>query len=345
MPDTGTKIQMFPPGALRRIVVLGFGQLTVAIADYALRRNLAFEVFTGPRQRDVSFPSGGTVHDALARRGITARIVENLRSVADGPYATADDHTLLFSVGSPFIIRKDLIDLYRGRVINAHGAPLPRWRGAAGITWRMLAGDSSGRVCFHLVEPGIDDGDIVHREDYVFPDELRMPRDFERYAVERDMAAIEGFLDQILRGESLTREPQDPAAATYTPRLHTQSQAYIDWRWTAAEIETFVRAFSYPYAGARTFCSEEQVVIFDLQHYQTQDMAHPFFAGLIFRIHDNVVHVASTGGALAIPLTAIDSPAALCVGDRLWTPYDRLDVARQFRPVYTAAGLKSAPKA
>ncbi len=50
-----------------------------------------------------------------------------------GPYDGPADGAVILSLGSPFIIGQDLIDVYEGRVINSHGSLLPEWRGGGAL--------------------------------------------------------------------------------------------------------------------------------------------------------------------------------------------------------------------
>ena len=52
---------------------------------------------------------------------------------------------IALSFGARWIINKKLRDdLFRGLVLNAHGARLPNDRGGGGFSWRIMRGDRIG---------------------------------------------------------------------------------------------------------------------------------------------------------------------------------------------------------
>lgn len=329
-----------PPNGLRRVVVLGFSALSVHTARFCADNSIPMIAIGGARQTDVRDADGELVVDALQAAGVDVRIVEDIRTTDNGPYQLADDGTMLLSFSSPYIIRQDLLDLYDGRVVNTHGAPLPEWRGGGGFSWRIMAGDRRGNALFHLVAPGIDDGDIVLQRAYRFPETARYPRDYAKVAMHQNLALLDELLAGIRDGRAFERQVQDESRSTYFPRLSTVDQAWIDWAWPGDAIERFVLAFSYPYEGARTYLETEPVSILDAR-FVPGGQQHPFFNGIVFRVHDQVMSVCCTGGTLEVPLEHVRARRLPRIGDRLTTSREVLDAALARRIVYTPSGLKA----
>jgi methionyl-tRNA formyltransferase len=335
-------MQFLPAGSLSRIVLIGAGQLTPTAVQFAVANGIEVFVFTGPRQRELELLEGGLLGDELARLGVEMRVVEDLRACESGPFDLAGDGALAFSIGSPFIIRQDLIDLYGGRILNSHGAPLPEWRGGGGFSWRILAGERRGRTCFHLVTPAIDAGDIVFMRDYEFPAETRYPRDYMAYAVDDARRGLQEMLEGILAGCQFELSSQDEAASTYFPRLDTNSHGWIDWSWPGAMIERFVLAFSHPYSGARTTLQNREIRIFDCRFQTDPRHEHRFFDGLVFRCHEKRCFVACRDGTLSFDVSDVLTERPIRVGDRLFTPQQKLEAAMQTRATFTPSGLLEA---
>lgn len=324
----------------KRLVILGGSEQTVTVAGFALENDLDLHVFVGLRQRDVVISTGQTVGDALSEKGITVNFVDSLKSGSVNPYELCDKGAVLLSLGSPYIIPKKLIELYDGRVINSHGAPLPEWRGGGGFSWRILAGDKRGMTCFHLVSEGIDDGDIILQTEYQFPPEVRFPKDYQAFAEAHASHSLVVFLKQVLCGETFTLKSQDEAKATYFPRLHTDSHGFIDWSWDGEELERFILAFSHPYSGASTFMQEQQLRIFDARFSKTRQTPHPFMFGIVERIHKGAITVCCKGGSLEIDQKDLAGKEMPKLGDRLVTSRNCLEEALSFRAIYTPSGLK-----
>lgn len=71
---------------------------------------------------------------------------------------------VLFSVGCPVILRRDVIDLPTRATLNIHSALLPTYRGANPVFWARYHGEREIGVTIHLVDNGIDTGDVLMQE-------------------------------------------------------------------------------------------------------------------------------------------------------------------------------------
>jgi methionyl-tRNA formyltransferase len=279
----------FRPGKLKRIIVLGFGPQLIIISDFCEAHNLKLEIFTGERHRDIKLLSGEKLWDELLGRGRKVAFCDRLELVENGPYETADEETLVLSFGSPFIIKQPLIDLYHGRVINSHGAPLPEFRGGGGLTWRFLAGDTRGAVVFHRITPFIDNGPVIYRRDFDFPWPAQSVKDWVLADEREQKLGLNDFLSRLIAGEMLSETPQDESKVTYFPRLNTDAHGFIDFGWEGEMVARFIGAFSDPYSGASTFVGEERIRIFSAEFFipasqrATSSLERSVFSGRIPR--------------------------------------------------------------
>lgn len=145
------------------------------------------------------------------------------------------------------ILRQDVLDVPRIGPFNVHASLLPRHRGASPIQAAILAGDAVTGVSVQRIVLALDEGDVVHAiETPIGPEEtagelaVRLARLGGRAAVEA--------LDRIEEGTAQFR-PQDPALATYAPKLRKED-GRVDFSRPAAELHRFVRAMT-PWPGAR----------------------------------------------------------------------------------------------
>lgn len=331
-------IRFFEQNELRRMVVLGLAGLTVAAARFCRDNGLACHCVTSPRLADVRRADGSLIRDAMRSLGADVTIVEHLRP-GSAPYTLDPNGAVLVSLGSPFIIGQGLIGRFAGRVVNLHSAPLPKWRGGGGFSWRIMAGDRRGAATVHLVTPGIDDGPILAQETYRFPGFVRYPADYMAFSEERDADTLVRFLGGVLAGDAFPLRHQDGAAATYFPRLHTSTHGAIDWSWPAAAVERFVLAFSYPYDGARTRLGDRLAHIMDAAALAPPPLdVHPFMAGIVTTITTEFIDVCCGIGMVRVPREHLRTDAAIRPGDRFVTPPDALQRARAVRVTYTPTG-------
>ncbi|MGZ8361940.1 MAG: hypothetical protein ACXWUX_15585, partial [Allosphingosinicella sp.] len=174
-------------------------------------------------------------------------------------------------------------------------------------------------------------GPSVAAAPFHYPDNVVTPADFDAEDERRGAALLADFLPGALAGE-VARDAQDEARSTYWPRLSTDLHGWIDWSWTAAEIERFCRAFGPAYAGARTCVRGGLARVRSCTRGESDDF-HPFQAGLIYRIDGDSLFVAARGGGLRIELDV-----AARVGDRLFTPRALLERALATRVTYLPDG-------
>ncbi len=250
--------------------------------------------------------------------------------------------SMCLSIGAAWIIKRPFIDRFQGKVVNAHGSDLPKFRGGGGFSWRIMMDDSVGCSLLHLIDEGIDTGDIIIAEKYAIP-AGKTPLEISEIHIAEYLKTLKVFFEKIRKGDkddsySFPLIKQNEEESTYWPRLDTETHAYIDWSWKASDIEKFIRAFSDPYAGAKTFLNGKETRIKDCEiaDSEAEMKFHPFQAGIVYRIYEDNLYVATISGSLAIK----GIPGAR-LGDRFFTPNLCLEAAKTFKAVYTPSGLKN----
>jgi len=153
------------------------------------------------------------------------------------------------------ILPKAVLQLPRYGCLNIHASLLPRWRGAAPIPRAILAGDSETGITIMQMDEGLDTGDILLRR------ACPIAQNDTAQTLHDQLAGIGA--NSILEALRLLQEPglagmsptggnsqnrltgirQDNGAACYAAKL-LKSEAQIDWRQDAQQLERAVRAFN-----------------------------------------------------------------------------------------------------
>jgi methionyl-tRNA formyltransferase len=133
--------------------------------------------------------------------------------------------------------------------INLHASLLPRWRGAAPIQRAVLAGDATTGVSVMQMDSGLDTGAVhLARSTPIHANETAGDL-HDRLAALAAQALLEA-LPSLLGGTSVP-VPQRDELATAAPKI-AKSEALLDWREPAVQLERRVRAFNpWPVAEAR----------------------------------------------------------------------------------------------
>ena len=191
----------------------------------------------------------------------------------------------------------------------------------------------------HLVDPGIDTGDILIQQTYTIPDSVSSLVDAMEYASQQNLRLTYSFFKKIESQETFNLIPQSEEKGTYWPRLKTDDHGFIDWTWNAPDISSFICAFGSPFRGASTFIAEKRVRILHSEVIVTEQKFHPFQYGLVFRGNKEKVFVACKSGAVAICEILDDTGCQIdlskIIGRRLHTPIHYLEAALRKRVVFT----------
>ena len=137
--------------------------------------------------------------------------------------------------------------------LNLHASLLPKHRGAAPIQAAIVAGGSETGITVMYMDEGLDTGDILlTRSIPIAADETG--GSLHDHLAQISPRALQEAL-QLLANGSAPRVPQNPAEATYAPKLERE-HGLIDWRESADLIERKIRAFN-PWPGAYTLLRDE----------------------------------------------------------------------------------------
>lgn len=178
-----------------------------------------------------------------------------------------------------------------GFLINAHASLLPRQRGAAPVAHAILAGDAETGVSVMRVEREMDAGPVaLVRRTPIGADETagELTARLARLAAD----AIQEAVEQAAAGR-LRWTPQDPAAATFAPKLGPED-GRLDWSEPAAALARRVRALA-PRPGAWTEWQGERLRVLAAT---SCDAATERAAGVVRRGGDAPLAVATGAGWL-----------------------------------------------
>ncbi len=147
------------------------------------------------------------------------------------------------------ILPKAVLQLPRYGCLNIHASLLPRWRGAAPIQRAILAGDRETGITIMQMDEGLDTGDMLLRKACPI-EEHDTARILHDKLADLGASCILETL-HLLQQSRLTPIRQDEKAACYAAKL-LKSEAQIDWRQDACQLERAIRAYNpYPVSQAR----------------------------------------------------------------------------------------------
>ncbi|MBN1857938.1 methionyl-tRNA formyltransferase [Candidatus Bipolaricaulota bacterium] len=256
-------------------------------------------------ERFSEFGAYESLKDAADHLGITVHQPQDVndRAFIDTLQAARPD--LLICVSYHAIFRRAFLEAFPERLINAHLAPLPHYRGRAPINWAIINGEDHTAVTVHFIDAGIDTGPIlvqrrvpIHENDRAIDVLLRALPVFP--------AAVLDAVEQLAQGTS-NPVRQDPADGSYFPR-RTPEDGLVDWASERAlDIHRKIRALADPYPCAYAYWGHRKVVFLASRGPENRPRITPV-GGLVFaKGRDGEIHVSTSDGYLAIRRVRIGS--------------------------------------
>jgi methionyl-tRNA formyltransferase len=146
------------------------------------------------------------------------------------------------------ILRSTLLAIPPLGCINVHASLLPKYRGAAPVSWALIRGEQVTGVTIMLLDETLDTGPILLQSKVAIDPSDDAGTLQERLAARGAEALLEA-LDGMQSG-ALQPMPQDHARATYAPKLRKEDGVIV-WGRSADDLAHLVRGVT-PWPGAVT---------------------------------------------------------------------------------------------
>jgi methionyl-tRNA formyltransferase len=202
--------------------------------------------------------TAGPVKVAALAHGIPVAQPLTLRYPAGRADLEAWRPDLLVVVAYGLILPPAVLSLPRLGCVNIHGSLLPRWRGAAPIQRSILAGDTLTGVTIMLMDKGLDTGPMLLKKETPIESTDTGGSIHDRLSVLGAAALLEAL--EGYEAGALTPVPQPAEGVTYAAKIE-KSEALLDWRRSALELDRQVRAFN-PWPVTETRLEGEQLRVF-----------------------------------------------------------------------------------
>lgn len=208
------------------------------------------------------------------------------------------------------ILPKAVLEAPRRGCMNLHASILPRYRGAAPITWAIVGGEAETGISLMQMDEGMDTGPVyaVHRTP-IGPDTTA-----DELAVELGALAARVVREDLRRavGGEIEATPQDHGAATHAPLLKKED-GRIRWDRSARQIHDHIRAMtSWPGAFTTIDGKALKVLAARVESEAAREEAPP---GTVVMAGRGVVIVACGAGAIQILRAQAEGRKPLAAAD------------------------------
>ncbi|WP_438003531.1 methionyl-tRNA formyltransferase [Sorangium sp. So ce321] len=208
------------------------------------------------------------------------------------------------------ILPKAVLEAPRRGCMNLHASILPRYRGAAPITWAIVGGEAETGISLMQMDEGMDTGPVyaVHRTP-IGPDTTA-----DELAVELGALAARVVREDLRRavGGEIEATPQDHGAATHAPLLKKED-GRIRWDRSARQLHDHIRGMtSWPGAFTTIDGKALKVLAARVESEAAREEAPP---GTVVMAGRGVVIVACGAGAIQILRAQAEGRKPLAAAD------------------------------
>jgi methionyl-tRNA formyltransferase len=232
-----------------------------------------------------------------------------LKSGDFGSWARDQKADVALVVAYGRILPKDVLDAPRVGCVNVHASLLPKYRGAAPITWAIVRGETETGVTLMKLDEGMDTGPTFARlSTPISPDETA--GELAERLARLGAQAVTQWLPKYVKG-MCSLQSQDPSSATLAPLLKKE-HGRIDWAASANQVHDHVRGMN-PWPGAFTSARGRTVKVHATRIVQLEHPQTP--AGRVLVADKSRVLVATGTGAIELVTVQPEGRRAMTATD------------------------------
>ncbi|MCP5088036.1 MAG: LLM class flavin-dependent oxidoreductase [Rhodobacteraceae bacterium] len=212
-------------------VVIGDESLTVQCCDVMLQRGHRIEVVVSNRAETLAWAQERGLRTETPGKDLAAHLKDL-------------SFDWLFSVANLMVIPKPVLEMATRGAINFHDGPLPHYAGLNTPAWAVINREKQHGITWHLIEGGIDEGDILEQRIFdVSDDETALSLNTKCFE-----AAVESFepLLESVETKTLQRVPQNLSGRRYFGRSDRPAAAgHLDFSRSAEELVALVQGLDH----------------------------------------------------------------------------------------------------
>lgn len=200
------------------------------------------------------------VHEFAHSRNIPVFHPQNFKAEETRQEFAAHNLDIAIVAAYGLILPQAVLDAPKYGCINIHASLLPRWRGASPIQRSIWAGDSESGVTLMQMDKGLDTGDMIVKKSVPITS-TTTASSLHDVLMQMGGDMIVDLVNQLARGETLSKEKQDDAQSNYAPLL-SKDDGRVNWSQSAEEIDRQIRALNR-WPGVWTMLGDKRLKILD----------------------------------------------------------------------------------
>ena len=230
----------------RNFIFFGEDVFSLAVLESLVEGRLELLPLATVMLEPISF-SGRRLAEYCENRGIPLIVTRSVKSEDFLAKFDKLEYDLIVSAHFQRILPVRIFNRARAGALNLHPSLLPKYRGMAPQHWPIILGDAETGVTVHRIDDGVDTGRIMRQ--------VRIPLDPEIYIHELQIKFLAVYrsimieaVERLLSGD--LGEEQSAAGISYFHKIQ-DTDMEIKAEMDITRAYSLVRAFSFPYPGAR----------------------------------------------------------------------------------------------
>ena len=324
-------------GKIDNIIIFGGSYISIKFLEFLKVKNFKFNFFTSKRLLSDNMPNNLTLKQNLDKLKIKYTVTNDINNNKK-IYNSFNKKSLVLGFGYNWKIKEKLLRLFKNKMVDFMGIPMPTYRGGAHYSWMILNMSKNGGCYIQDVNKnttqGISDSGYYYDNlKYLYPKKLKIPKDFFYFSIKKELFFLKKFLKKINQNRNFKLKKLNNSYSIYFPRLKTLKNGFIDWNLEGEEIFRFINAFDDPYRGASTFLGKKRIFLKNC-YFKKKKGIHSFASGIIINKYKKFIYIAVKNGIIKTNNITDDKGKFLfegiMVGDRFVTFKKNLENSKYF---------------
>ncbi len=297
-----------------RFGVIGNDQMLLSCLQYLQQREgaeICFVLYDTERLNPMN-----PIDSFCASNNLPAFGIRKLHTPETVEMIRASQPDCILSINNFWVIRQEILDIPSFATVNFHNAVPGCYHGLNIPSWVIMNGEKSHGSMWHLVEQGIDTGDVLKFETFPVTDRDTAASLMVK-CIRKGIDMFPAVIDQLFSKE-LTRLPQQPGASYYGKKDYPESRGYINFELSPESIDRLVRGLNYmpfanPYLYAKIRWNNREVIV---NAVETGDPEPGVLPGTVLSVDVDEISIQCSDGRITIA-DAMDENLEECIGHDL----------------------------
>ncbi|WP_318643096.1 formyltransferase family protein [Flavobacterium ardleyense] len=219
-----------------KIIVIGVGTVATNCAKLLKEKNL-----------DLLFIESRNDNSAFAKNFCEKNNIEYVqldKEALTNFFLNLDQNTLIISVSNRYLFPASILSKSNIKVINYHGALLPKYPGRNAEAWAIYSNDTTAGITWHYVVEVVDAGAIITQKAIAITTKttsFSLLRIFSKIAFE----AFSEIIDNVLLDEVTAIQQHNTERQSINYSWQKPNNGQLDLGWNSEQLSAFLRAMDY----------------------------------------------------------------------------------------------------